>query len=55
MNGILEREDFFADYNLIESKLADLKANQLNVLEYDKEYFNSQHIMGERDNEKLSS
>ena len=54
MNGILEMEDFSADYNLIDSKLADLEGKQIDALEYDKESFNPQHIMGERDIEKLA-
>lgn len=54
MNGILEMEDFSADYNLIDSKLADLEGKQIDALEYDKESFNPQHIMAERDIEKLA-
>ena len=54
MNGILKMEDFSADYNLIDSKLADLESKQIDALEYDKESFNPQHIMAERDIEKLA-
>ena len=54
MNGILEMEDFSADYNLIESKLSDLESKQIDALEYDKEFFNPQHIMAERDIKKLT-
>lgn len=49
VSGILEMEDFSADYNLIESKLSDLESKQIEALEYDKETFNPQHIMAERD------
>ena len=49
MNGILEMEDFSEDYKLIESKLAVLENKRIDALDFDKEAFNPQHLMAERD------
>ena len=52
MNGILEMEDFSEDYKLIEEKLATLESKRINALDLDKESYNPQHIMAERDIER---
>ena len=52
MNGILEMEDFSEDYKLIEEKLATLESKRINALDFDKESYNPQHIMAERDIER---
>ena len=52
MNGILEMEDFSEDYKLIESKLAVLENKRIDALDFDKEAFNPQHLMAERDIER---
>ena len=49
MQGILEAEDIAEDYKLIENKLATLEAKRLNALDFEKDTFNPQHIMAERD------
>lgn len=51
-SGILEMEDFAEDYKLIENKLATLENEKLNSLELNKESFNPQHLMAERDIER---
>ena len=51
-SGILEMEDFAEDYKLIENKLATLENEKLNSLELNKESFNPQHLMEERDIER---
>ena len=52
MNGILEMEDFSEDYKLIEEKLATLESKRINALDFNKESYNPQHIMAERDIER---
>lgn len=52
MNGILEMEDFSEDYKLIEEKLSTLENKRINALDFDKENYNPQHIMAERDIER---
>ena len=52
MNGILEMEDFSEDYKLIEEKLSVLENKRIDALDFDKETFNPQHIMAERDIER---
>ena len=49
MQGILEAEDIAEDYKLIENKLATLETQRLNALDFEKDTFNPQHIMAERD------
>ena len=45
-------EDFSEDYKLIESKLAVLENKRIDALDFDKEAFNPQHLMAERDIER---
>lgn len=52
MNGILEMEDFSEDYKLIEEKLSILENKRIDELNFDKEIYNSQHLMAERDIER---
>lgn len=52
MNGILEMEDFSEDYKLIEEKLSVLENKRIDALDFDKESYNPQHIMAERDIER---
>ena len=52
MNGILEMEDFSEDYRLIEEKLSILENKRIDALDFDKESYNPQHIMAERDIER---
>ena len=49
MQGILEAEDIAEDYKMIEDKLATLESKKLNALDFQKDTFNPQHIMAERD------
>ena len=49
MNGILEMEDFSEDYKLIEEKLSILENKRIDALDFDKENYNPQHLMAERD------
>lgn len=49
MQGILEADDIAEDYKLIENKLATLETKRLNALDFEKDTFNPQHIMAERD------
>lgn len=52
MNGILEMEDFSEDYKLIEEKLSVLENKRIDALNFNKESYNPQHIMAERDIER---
>ena len=52
MNGILEMEDFSEDYKLIEEKLSILENKRIDALDFDKESYNPQHLMAERDIER---
>ena len=52
MNGILEMEDFSEDYKLIEEKLSTLENKRIDALDFDKESYNPQHLMAERDIER---
>ena len=50
--GILKMEDFSEDYKVIENKLSILENKRLDALDLDKESYNPQHIMAERDTER---
>ena len=52
VNGILKEEDFAEDYKLIEKKLADLENKKIDSLNFDKETYNPQHLLAERDIER---
>ena len=52
MNGILEMEDFSEDYKLIEEKLSTLENKRIDALDFDKESYNRQHLMAQRDIER---
>lgn len=52
MNGILEMEDFSEDYKLIEEKLSTLENKRIDALDFDKESYNPQHLMAQRDIER---
>ena len=52
MNGILEMEDFSEDYKLIEEKLSILENKRIDALDFDKETYNLQHLMAQRDIER---
>ena len=52
VNGILKEEDFAKDYAFIEKKLADLGNQKIDSLNFDKETYNPQHLLAERDIEK---
>lgn len=52
MNGILEMEDFSEDYKLIEEKLSVLENKRIDALDFDKENYNPQHLMAQRDIER---
>lgn len=52
MNGILEMEDFSEDYKLIEEELSILENKRIDTLDFDKETYNPQHLMAERDIER---
>ena len=52
MNGILEMGDFSEDYKLIEEKLSILENKRIDALDFDKETYNPQHLMAERDIER---
>lgn len=51
-SGILEMEDFAEDYKLIENKLAMLENEKINSLDLNKETFNPQFLMADRDIER---
>ena len=50
--GILKMEDFAEDYKVIENKLSILENKRLDALDLDKESYNPQNIMAERDIER---
>lgn len=50
--GILKMDDFAEDYKVIENKLSILENKRLDSLDLDKESYNPQHIMAERDIER---
>ena len=52
MNGILEMEDFSEYYKLIEEKLSTLENKRIDALDFDKESYNPQHLMAQRDIER---
>ena len=45
-------EDFSEDYKLIEEKLSILENKRIDALDFDKETYNPQHLMAERDIER---
>lgn len=49
---ILKMEDFSEDYKLIEEKLSILENKRIDALDFDKETYNPQHLMAERDIEQ---
>lgn len=52
LSGIVKEEDFAEDYKLIEKKLADLENKRIDSLEFEKDTYNSQHLLAERDIER---
>ena len=52
VNGILHEEDFAKDYEFIEKKLAELENKKIDSLNLDKETYNPQHLLAERDIER---
>ena len=52
LSGIVKEEDFAEDYKLIEKKLADLENKRIDSLNFDKETYNPQHLLAERDIER---
>ncbi len=52
LSGIVKEEDFAEDYKLIESKLANLESKRIDALDFDKETYNPQHLLAERDIER---
>ena len=52
VNGILHEEDFAKDYEFIEKKLAELEDKKIDALDFDKETYNPQHLLAERDIER---
>ena len=52
LSGIVKEEDFAEDYKLIEKKLADLENKRFDSLDFDKETYNPQHLLAERDIER---
>ena len=52
VNGILQEEDFAKDYEFIEKKLAELENKRIDSLDFDKETYNPQHLLAERDIER---
>jgi len=52
VNGILHEEDFAKDYEFIEKKLAELENKRIDSLDFDKETYNPQHLLAERDIER---
>lgn len=52
MSGIVEMEDFSADYKLIEDKLEILKQKKNEILDLDSITFNPQQLMADRDIER---
>ena len=52
VNGILQEEDFAKDYEYIEKKLAELENKRIDSLNFNKETYNPQHLLAERDIER---
>ena len=52
LSGIVKEEDFAEDYKLIEKKLADLENKRIDSLDFDKETYNPQNLLAERDIER---
>lgn len=52
LSGVVKEEDFAEDYKLIESKLATLDSKRIDALDFDKEIYNPQHLLAERDIER---
>ena len=52
MSGIVEMEDFSADYKLIEDKLEILEQKKNEILDLDSVTFNPQQLMADRDIER---
>ena len=52
LSGIVKEEDFAEDYKLIEKKLAELENKKIDSLDFDKETYNPQHLLAERDIER---
>ena len=52
VNGILHEEDFAKDYEFIEKKLAELENKKIDALDFDKETYNPQQLLAERDVER---
>lgn len=52
LSGIVKEEDFAEDYKLIEKKLADLESKRIDSLDFNKETYNPQHLLAERDIER---
>ena len=52
VNGILHEEDFAKDYEFIEKKLAELENKRIDSLDFEKETYNPQHLLAERDIER---
>ena len=50
--GYIKMDDFGEDYNVIENKLSILENKRLDALDFNKETYNPQHIMAERDIER---
>lgn len=53
VNGILHEEDFAKDYEFIEKKLVELENKKIDSLNFDKETYNPQHLLAERDIENV--
>ena len=47
--GILELEDFGEDYKAIEKEIAELETKRITSIDFEKETFNPQHLMAQRD------
>ena len=52
LSGIVKEEDFAEDYKIIEKKLADLENKRIDSLDFDKETYNPQNLLAERDIER---
>lgn len=52
LKGIVQVEDFSEDYKIIEEKLNALEQKRLETIDLNKQTFNPQHLMADRDVEK---
>ena len=52
LKGIVQVEDFSEDYKIIEEKLNVLEQKRLETIDLNKQTFNPQHLMADRDVEK---